>query len=130
MSWSRSKMFALVAVSLATAALLGGSLGMAFAGTATLTTGFNLVGGPTQGDVAPADWVACLPTTSWNAVYIWDATHQTWMHYFNTANVPKFVNASSNGGITVIPRFSGVALIMTQAVNNAKLKDAASQTCS
>ncbi len=130
MSWFRRKMFALVAGSLVATALLGGSLGLAFAGSANLTTGFNLVGGPTGGDLQPQDWVACLPASSWNAIYIWNAPNQTWMHYFNTANVPKFVNATANGGISVIPRFSGVALIMTQAVPTAKLKDSASQTCS
>ena len=37
-----------------------------------------------------------------------------WQHFFNTANgVPTYVNSTSAGGISAIPGFSGVVLIMT-----------------
>jgi hypothetical protein len=40
-----------MAAGLVVAAILGGTLGVAFADTANLTTGFNLVGAPTGADV-------------------------------------------------------------------------------
>lgn len=112
-------------------AVLGASLGMAVAGTTPLVAGFNLVGGPIGGDVQPASWVECItPATSWNAVYIWDAPNQRWLHFFNKATgTPEYVNQTSNGGISIIPRFSGVALIMNNAVSSAKLKDSSATTC-
>lgn len=132
MSWMRRKTFALVAASLAAAAMLGGTLGIAMAGTANLGSGFQLVGGPTLGDVPPAQWISCVtPNTAWKAVYIWDAPNQQWKHYFNTNNgVPAYVNQTASGGISVIPRFAGVALIMNQPVNGAKLLDGPNQSCS
>ncbi len=122
----------LLAAMVGVVALLGASLGMAVAGTTSLSSGFNLVGGPIGGDVQPDIFVKCIqPASAWTAVYIWDAQNQKWLHFFNTANgVPSFVNQGGNGGISVIPRFSGVALIMASAVANAKLLDSNSATCS
>ena len=132
MSRIKRRTYLLLASMVAMVALLGASLGMAVAGTSNLSSGFNLVGGPIGGDVAPDQWVACItPTTAWNAVYIWDAPNQKWLHFFNVGNgTPAYVNATANGGITSIPRFAGVALIMNQAVSNAKLKDSNSTPCS
>ena len=131
MSRMKRKTLLLLASMVSVVAILGASLGMAVAGTASLGAGFNLVGGPMGGDVAPRSWVECItPATSWNAVYIWDAGNQRWLHFFNTANgTPDYVNQGPNGGIITIPRFSGVALIMNTAVSNAKLKDSPSTTC-
>lgn len=87
MSWMRRKSFALVAASLGVAAMLGGTLGIAMAGTTNLGSGFQLVGGPTLGDVPPDKWISCVtPNTAWTAVYIWDAPNQQWKHFFNTNN--------------------------------------------
>jgi hypothetical protein len=133
MSRITRKPFILLAAMLAVVAMLGGSLGMAVAGTTSLSSGFNLVGGPTGGDVQPATYTLCLPATSWSAVYIWDAPNQRWLHYFNpggSTNVPNFVNLTANGGINVIPRFAGVAIIASAAVPNAKLLDSNGATCS
>ena len=133
MSRITRKTFILLAAMVAVVAMLGGTLGMAVAGTQSLSSGFNLVGGPTGGDVAPGTYISCVPATSWSAVYIWDAPNQHWLHFFNTGgntNVPGFVNAPANGGINVIPRFSGVAIIATAAVPNAKLLDSNGATCS
>lgn len=130
MSWIKRRTIGVMAAGLGIAAIFGGTLGVAFAGTANLTTGFNLVGGPTAADVQAKDWVSCLPATSWSSVYIWDAPTQAWMHYFNTtAGVPAYVNQQASGGIGSIPRYSGVVVIMNTAVASAKLPDSPSQAC-
>jgi hypothetical protein len=128
---TKRKAIAVMAAAIAVAGLLGASLGMAFANTTTLNKGFNLVGGPLHSDTAPEAWVSCLPGGSWNAIYIWDTSHQRWLHYFNTdtANVPDYVNQSAAGGIVKIPKLAGVALIMNQAVPGAKLADSPGQAC-
>ncbi len=132
MNRTRRKAIAVMAAAIAVVALLGASLGMAFANTTSLSKGFNLVGGPLLADTAPATWVSCLPAGSWNAIYVWDTTHQRWLHFFNidAAGVPGYVNESAAGGIISIPKLSGVALIMNQAVSGAKLADAPGQACS
>jgi hypothetical protein len=125
----KHKMFAVAAATLASAAVLGGSLGLVAAGTKPpLAAGFNLAGGPLGGDVPPADFVACLPAGSWSAVYVWDGPTQEWQHYFT--GVPAYVNAPTNNGIATIKRFSGVVLIMNNAVASPRLKDTASEACS
>lgn len=124
----KHKTVAVAAATLGAAAILGSSLGVVAAGTKpSLGSGFNLAGGPLGGDVAPADFVACLPAGSWSAVYIWDGPTQQWQHHF--ANVPAYVNTSGNNGITVIKRYSGVVLIMNQAVSSPRLKDTTSEAC-
>ncbi|MBI2767099.1 MAG: hypothetical protein HYX53_14470 [Chloroflexi bacterium] len=129
MSWMKHKSFAIVAGTLAAAALLGASLGVVAAGSKPpLASGFNLVGGPLGGDVPPADFVGCLPAGSWTSIYIWDGPTQQWQHFF--AGVPAYVNAPANNGVATIKRFAGVVLIMNQAVGSPRLKDQASETCS
>ncbi len=128
MSWIHRKSTLVVASSLAFAAILGGSLGLAAARQRDpLSQGFNLVGGPLNGDVAPATFASCLGT-SWNSIYTWDANAQQWHHYIRSA--PAYVNSPSVGGIQVIPRLSGVVLIMDQPVSAPNLLDSNSDTCS
>ena len=131
MSWMKSRTFAVLAVCLTTAALLGGSLGIAVAGTRqSLGVGFNLVGGPLQADTPPDQFVACIPAASWSAIYVWDGSSQSWQHYFNPTTVPAYVNSSAVGGISSIRKFAGVALLMNQAVATPKLKDSPGESCS
>ncbi len=60
----RKKYLAVIVASLAVVAALGSSLGLVAAGTRqSVSTGFNLVGGPLQADMPPAQFVACLPAT-------------------------------------------------------------------
>jgi hypothetical protein len=125
----RARTLSLLAAALGVAAILGGSLGMVSAGVrANLTAGVNpAVGGPLGGNVPPAAFVGCLPAGSWSAIYLWDGPNQRWRHYFN--NVPAYVNSAEAGGLTTIPRLSGLVLIMNQAVNNPKLRDTAAEPC-
>lgn len=127
----KSRMFAFVVSSLALAAVMGGSLGIVAAGSRQpLGVGFNLVGGPLQDSVTPDKFVGCLPTTAWDAVYVWDGANQTWKHYFNKANgTPEYVNSTSAGGISSIPRLSGVVLIMKAAVSSPFIPDRSSEAC-
>lgn len=131
MSWMKPRTFAVLAACLTTAALLGSSLGIAVAGTRqSLSAGFNLVGGPLQADVPPDQFVGCIPSASWSAIYVWDGAAQSWQHYFNPTTVPSYVNSSGVGGISSIRKFAGVVLLMNQAVASPKLKDSSSETCS
>lgn len=120
-----------IAMTLLVVAMLGASLGIATANQRliTLVPGFNLIGGPLVGNVEPDDFVACLPDTSWTAIYIWDAGAQSWEHYFNTEqpNIPDYINNLEAGGIDEIPRLAGVVIIMTQQVTNPFVPEAASQ---
>lgn len=139
MSWITRKSFGLVlASSLALAAVMGGSLGIALAKHTSTVTGVcpngssgcnvNFVGA--LGDVTPAKFTQCLPAGSWEAIYIWDGPNQEWQHFFNPS-VPAYVNQSQAGGITSIPRFAGVVLIMKlgQPAQSVTLLDANSETC-
>lgn len=141
MSWVTRKSFGLVlAVSLGLAAVLGGSLGIAFAKHSSTVTGtcsgggagcnINFVGAIGSSDVAPANFTKCLPAGSWEAIYIWDGPNQEWQHYFNPA-VPAYVNSSSAGGIVTIPRFAGVVLIMKlgQPSQSVVLLDGNNESC-
>jgi hypothetical protein len=125
----RARTLSLLVALLGAAAILGGSLGMASAGIkANLTVGVNpAVGGPLGGNVPPASFVGCLPANSWSAIYLWDGQAQKWLHYFN--NVPAYVNSAEAGGLTSIPRFSGLVMIMNQAVNSPKLRDSVNESC-
>jgi hypothetical protein len=123
-----AKAAAFLAATLGVAAILGGSLGVVAAGVRQpLTAGFNLVGGPLGGDVTPQQYIACLPTNSWNSVYIWEGATQSWKHYLN--GVPAYVNTAAANGITNIQRGAGVVLIMNTAVQNPVLKDSNAETC-
>ncbi|KAA0237751.1 MAG: hypothetical protein DYG91_10000 [Chloroflexi bacterium CFX7] len=121
------------ATTLAFAAILGGSLGLATAGTRSsgLVAGQNVIGGPIKGDVAPAKFVSCLGN-SWTALYIWDNRSaeqggQRWQHYLK--GVPDYVNSSATGGITVVPRLAGVYLFMSAAMSSPFLPDSNADTC-
>lgn len=129
MSWYRRKSLALVAASLSAAAFLGASLGIAAAGVRNdpLVAGFNLVGGPLRGDVAPDAFLGCLPANSWTGLYIFDSPTQSWRHYL--ADVPAYVNAGENNGVTIVPRATGVALIMKQGVTSPHFRDTANESC-
>jgi hypothetical protein len=129
----RKRTIAVITAAVGLAAILGGSLGLVAAGTRSpLSAGFNITGGPLGADVQPAEFVACLPASSWNAIYIWDAQAQTWKHHFNTngTGVPQYVNQTAVGGILVIPRLSGVILLMNQSVAAPRLKDTNAEACS
>jgi hypothetical protein len=126
----RKKYLSIVIAAVALVAALGSSLGLVAAGVRqNLGAGFNLAGGPLNADVAPGQFVSCLPANSWAAIYIWDAQTQTWKHHFNLADVPAYVNDPQLGGISVIPRLAGVVLIMKQAVSNPRLKDSPAESC-
>jgi hypothetical protein len=115
MSLFRSPTLALAVAIIGVAALLGGSLGLATAGTrGPLYPGANFVAGPFSGDVSPDKFVECLTPTHWKAIYIWEGDQQSWRHYFNTAGngVPSFVNQPDVGGMEVVPQFSGLVLLM------------------
>ena len=142
MSWITRKSFGLVlASSLALATILGGSLGVAFAKHTSTVTGVcangtsgcnvNFVGAIGSGDVSPAQFTKCLPAGTWEAIYIWDGPNQEWQHFFNPA-VPGYVNGAAAGGITSIPRFAGVVLIMKlgQPAQSVTLLDSNSDSCS
>jgi hypothetical protein len=118
---------------LGVAAVLGGTLGIAAAHhPASLSTGFNLVGGPFGADTPPDKFMECLPADSWSALYIWDAAAQKWSHFFNTAaptSVPEYVNGASVGGITTVPRAAGAVLFMNNAVPAAQFPDSPGDPC-
>ncbi len=133
MSWITKKGTLVAASTLAFAAILGGSLGLAVAGTRSdpLRIGQNVVGGPLKGDVAPAKFVSCLGS-SWSAVYIWDSRSadqggQRWQHYLR--GVPDYVNGQSVGGIAAVPRLAGVYIFMTSDVASPFLPDQNSDSC-
>lgn len=128
----RPKLAAIVVSSLLLAAVLGATAGIAAAGSrSTLYPGLNLVGGPLYDSLPPQDYLACLPSGSWRAIYLWDAATQTWQHYFNTSlGIPSYVNRTDLGGIQLIPQAAGLWIIMVQQVNNPKVKDLASESCS
>lgn len=114
------------------AAILGGTLGVATAGTKqTLSQGSNpTVGGPLSTSVSPDKWVSCLPSSSWRAVYLWDGAGQSWSHFFNTTKgIPDYVNDTDVGGISSIPRLAGLAMYMDEQVTNPFMPDSATQSC-
>ncbi len=120
----------IVAAGLMVSAVLGSTLGIALARTRTgetLSSGFNLIGGPLGQNVAPDQFVACLPAGSWKAVYIWDGATQQWKHHL--VGVPLFVNSVGAGGMATIPSGAGVILLMNSSVSNPKLKDSNGEAC-
>lgn len=133
MAMLRNKALVVALAALAMAAVFGGSLGVAFAGQkSTLTSGINpTVGGPLFGDVVPEKFMSCLPVGSWTAVYLWDSNTQSWRHYFNTngTGVPAYVNNAAVGGLAVVPRLAGLAVIMNQGVQSPFFPDRQSDIC-
>ena len=92
----------------------------------------HYVGAIRNSSVSPDSFTKCLPTADWEAIYIWDGPNQQWQHYFNTTKTPAYVNDTNAGGISTIPGFSGVVLIMRlgSASQSVTLLDANSETCS
>ena len=130
MSFISRPIFALTATMIGLAALLGGSLGIvAAAHSQSLSSGFNLVGGPLGADTPPSDYMACVPANAWTSLYIWDSANQKWQHFFNPATAPAFINSPAAGGISTIKRLSGVVVLTNQAVPNARFKDRPGDTC-
>ena len=141
MSWIHRKALAVVAVGAGIATLLGASLGVAVAKhTSTVggvcsngSAGCNIhyVGAIRPNSVSPDVFTKCLPSGDWEAIYIWDGPNQQWQHYFNTTKTPAYVNDTSAGGISTIPGFSGVVLIMKlgSASQTVTLLDGNSETC-
>ena len=142
MSWIHRKALAVVAAGAGVATILGATLGVAVAKhTSTVggvcsggSAGCNIhyVGAIRSGSVSPDQFTKCIPAANWQAIYIWDGPNQQWQHYFNTANgVPAYVNAVDAGGISTIPGFSGVVLIMTPGTPTQEitLLDANNETC-
>ncbi|MCC6382978.1 MAG: trypsin-like serine protease [Dehalococcoidia bacterium] len=100
------------------------------AGRAPLQAGFNLTGGPLLADVAPAEWMACLPPDSWVALYMWDGARQSWTHFFNASQgIPAYVNGSQHGGLATIPRYAGVLLLMQRDVASPTFRDEPGRAC-
>ena len=143
MSWIHRKALFVVVAGAGIASILGATLGIAVAKhTSTVggvcsngTQGCNIhyVGAIRAGSVDPANFVKCLPSGDWDAIYIWDGPNQEWEHYFNTARgVPAFVNGAGAGGIQQIPGFSGVVLIMRLGApsQTVTLLDANNEACS
>lgn len=132
MSKLRLKIATVAVLCLTLAGTLGVSAGLVTAGTRSqpLLPGPNLLGGPLQDSVPPGDFLACLPATSWKAVYLYVAETQTWRHYFNPSlSMPSYVNKADFGGISVIPQAAGLWIIMQERVDNPFVKDRASATC-
>ncbi|MDZ7728999.1 MAG: hypothetical protein U5Q44_12815 [Dehalococcoidia bacterium] len=126
----RSRALAITVAMFGVAGLLGGTLGVATAGQRSLESGFNLIGGPIAGDVEPDHFMSCLDSGDWHAVYIWQASNQSWKHYFNPAGgSPDYVNDVAVGGIDEVPRGSGVVVIMENGVEAAYFPDSATQDC-
>ena len=141
MSRIHRKALAVVAAGALVATLLGATLGIAMAKhTGTVagvcsngSQGCNIhyVGAIRPGSVDPANFVKCLPPGDWEAIYIWDGPNQEWEHYFNTTDTPAFVNQPGAGGISQIPGFSGVVLIMRLGAPSQQitLLDANNESC-
>ena len=126
----RNKMVALTVAMFGVAAVLGGTLGMATAGTKDLGAGYNQIGGPVSSSVDADHYVACLAPASWKAMYIWQSSTQEWKHYFNTTKgVPAYVNNTAAGGMNNVPFGAGVIIIMEQAVTGAYFPDSNAQDC-
>lgn len=143
MSWFHRKVLAVAAMSLGLAAIFGATLGMAVAKHSSTVGGvcsggsqgcnIHYVGVVKSGAVSPAKFTECLPSGSWTAIYTWDGPNQQWLHYFNTTGtgVPTYVNDTSAGGISTIPGFSGVVLVMKLGtpIQQVTLLDANNESC-
>jgi len=141
MSWIHRKALAVVAAGAGVAAIMGATLGIAVAKHTNTVGGvcaggapgceIHYVGAIRSGSVSPDNFTKCLPANDWEAIYIWDGPNQQWQHYFNTTKTPAYVNATSAGGISTIPGFSGVVLIMRKGAptQQVTLLDANNESC-
>ena len=130
MGWLRGRAIVIVLVTFGVVSLLGGTLG-AMAGSRDLNADFNLIGGPQGSSMQPATFVSCLPSDSWQVLYLWDGPTQTWRHFVNTStiNASGYINDEDVGGMSSIPRNAGVILMMNAAVVNAFFPDTVGQGC-
>ena len=141
MSWIHRKALAVVLAGAGVATILGATLGIAVAKHSSSVGGvcsngssgcaIHYVGAISQGGVTAANFTKCLPGSDWEAIYIWDGPNQEWEHYFNTVDVPAYVNDTAAGGISTIPGFSGVVLIMKAGtpIQQVTLLDSNSESC-
>lgn len=146
MSWIQKKALAVVAIGAGVATILGASLGIALAKHTSTVGGVCANGSPgcnihyvgtiKPQAVSPATFTQCLPAGDWIGIYIWDGPNQKWLHYFNTrpgnpGNYPEYLNNTAVGGISTIPGFSGVVLVMRPGAPNQQvtLLDAPGETC-
>ena len=141
MSWIHRKAFAVVAAGAGVAAIMGATLGIAVAKHTNTVGGvcagggagcnIHYVGAISAGGVSPANFTKCLPANDWEAIYIWDGPNQEWEHFFNVTKTPAYVNAPAAGGITTIPGFSGVVLIMRSGAPSQQVTflDSNSESC-
>lgn len=142
MSWIHRKALAVVVAGAAVATLLGATLGVAVAKHTSQVGGvcnggspgcnIHYVGAIRNNSVGPDSFTKCLPSGDWEAIYIWDGPNQQWQHFFNTTRRPAYVNDPAAGGISTIPGFSGVVLIMRlgSSSQSVTLLDSNSETCS
>ncbi|MEO8540016.1 MAG: hypothetical protein ABI577_09790 [bacterium] len=142
MSWIHRKALAVVAVGAGVATLLGATLGVAVAKHTNTVGGvcsgggagcnIHYVGAIRNGSVSPDSFTKCIPAADWEAIYIWDGPNQQWQHFFNITKTPAYVNDTSAGGISTIPGFSGVVLIMKLGSPSQQitLLDGNSESCS
>ena len=141
MSWIHRKAFAVVAAGAGVATILGATLGIAVAKHTNTVGGvcaggsagcnIHYVGAIRSGSVSPDNFTKCLPANDWEAIYIWDGPNQSWQHFFNTTKTPAYVNSTAAGGISTIPGFSGVVLIMRSGapIQEVTLLDSNSEAC-
>jgi hypothetical protein len=146
MSWMHRKAIAVAAVGIGVATILGATLGIAVARHSNTVGGVCANGSPgcnihyvgtiKPQPVSPATFTQCLPAGDWVGIYIWDGPNQKWLHYFNTnpgnpGNYPSYLNSPATGGISTIPGFSGVVLIMRPGAPNQEVffLDANNETC-
>ena len=143
MSWFHRRAIAGAARCLGFAAIFGATRGVAVAKHSSTVGGvcsngsagcnIHYVGVIKSGAVSPAKFTECLPSGSWSAIYTWDGPNQQWLHHFNTTGtgVPGYVNDTAAGGISTIPGFSGVVLIMKLGTpsQSVTLLDANNESC-
>jgi hypothetical protein len=141
MSWIHRKVFAVALSSLVVAGIFGATLGLAVAKHTSQVGGvcsngqpgcnIHYVGAIRAGGVGPNKFTECLPDNDWESIYIWDGATQSWLHFFNTTKYPTFLNNVNAGGISTIPGFSGVVLIMRSGAPNqtVTLLDQNSEAC-
>ena len=129
----RSKTLGVAMATLTTAALFGGTLGLAFAAPRQqpIYEGMNLVGHVSSIPIAPAEFTECI-ADSVDGVYLWDNRPladggQKWLHYF--PDVPAYVNDEEANGIDTIPAFAGVVVLANENVPNAWFKGNANDNC-
>lgn len=146
MSRIHRKLVAVFATAAGVAVILGATLGVALAKHTSNVGGkcangqpgcnIHYVGTIRAQSVSPEKFTECIPAGDWIGIYIWDGPNQKWLHYFNTrpgnpGSYPSYLNNPSVGGISSIPGFSGVVLLMRPGADNRPVTflDANNETC-